>query len=49
MGLIKFWDMDKNGEVQAIGFPWSKPHLNMIRDFRLIIDKIALANDPKPN
>jgi len=49
MSLIKFWDMDKKGEVQAIGFPWSKPHPNITREFRLIIDKIVLADDPKPN
>ena len=49
MSLIKFWDMENKGEVQDIGFPWSKPHPNITREFRLIIDKIVLADDPKPN
>lgn len=45
MILVRFWDMDKTGEVQAIGFPWSKTRPDINRDFRLVIEKIALAVD----
>jgi hypothetical protein len=47
MIMVRFWDMDKTGEVQAIGFPWSKTRPEVNRDFRLVIDKIAVVVDAK--
>ena len=45
MILVRFWDQSKTGEVQAIGFPWAKTRSEINRDYRLIIDKIAVAVD----
>ena len=47
MALVRFWDMDKTGEVRSIGFPWSKTRPEINRDFRLVIEKIAVAVDAK--
>jgi len=45
MTVVRCWDGDKNGEVQAIGFPWGKKNPDTQRDYRLVIEKIALAVD----
>jgi len=45
MTLIRYWDLDKNDEIQSIGFPWGKTRPEINRDFRLIIEKIAVAVD----
>lgn len=44
MVQLTFWGPGR-GDVSAVGFSWSKTHDHMSRDFRLIIDKIAFAND----
>ena len=41
---LTFWGPGQ-GDVSAVGFTWSKAHDNQSRDFRVIIDKIAFAND----
>ncbi|MFZ4779014.1 MAG: hypothetical protein ACOYM3_26915 [Terrimicrobiaceae bacterium] len=41
---LTFWGPGQ-GDVSAVGFSWSKPHDNTTRDFRVVIDKIAFAND----
>ncbi len=43
MVAFTFWGLDSH-DVQAIGFTWSKTRSNSARDFRLVIDKIALAD-----
>lgn len=43
MILFTFWSQDTS-QIQAIGFSWDKTRPNIQRDYRLIIDKIALAN-----
>ena len=41
---LSFWGPGR-GDVSAVGFSWSKTHDNITRDFRVVIDKIAFAND----
>jgi hypothetical protein len=42
--LLTFWGPGK-GNVSAVGFSWGKTHDNITRDYTLVIDKIAFAND----
>ncbi len=44
MAQLCFWGPGQ-GDVSAVGFNWSKTHDNITRDFRVVIDKIAFAND----
>ena len=44
MVQLSFWGPGK-GDVNAVGFNWSKTHANITRDYRVVIDKIAFAND----
>lgn len=44
MVQLTFWGPGK-GDVSAVGFTWGKTHDNQSRDFRVIVDKIAFAND----
>ena len=44
MVQLSFWGPGR-GDVSAVGFSWSKTHDNITRDFRVVIDKIAFAND----
>lgn len=43
MVLMTFWGHDTQ-DIRAIGFTWSKGRPTSQRDFRLIIEKIALAD-----
>lgn len=43
MVAFTFWGLDSH-DVRAIGFTWGKTRANSNRDFRLVIDKIALAD-----
>jgi len=47
IALLTFWGPGK-GDVSAVGFSWSKTHDNISRDYRIIVDKIAFANDESP-
>lgn len=47
MLLVRVWHPEKEGEAQAVGFPWSKTRPTTNRDFKLVIERISLANEAK--
>ena len=47
-GPIKILRGPGRGDVRAVGFRWSKTPDNISRDYRIIVDKIAFANDESP-
>jgi hypothetical protein len=47
MMMVRIWHPENDGALAAIGFPWSKTRPTSNRDFKLVVDKISLAVEPK--
>ena len=50
MFMFTFWgdQTQPRPPVRAIGFTWGKPRAPSERDYRIVIDRISLADQPRP-